>query len=396
MIKTRNIADWLETHWVTPSYSGWLLSGFFLFCFIAATNTMAGWLYIISGIGFALLAIAAILPERILRNIHVRRNPIYPVSAGEPLIVEVGLENTSSQTKTLVQIQDMLPYVLAQPTIAAIEAIPSNSTYVWTYSQPTQHRGVYRWQSVQLRTAAPLGLFWCRRTRLAKAIAVVYPTVLTLTRCPLIDQIGRDVSLQFHSDQRAQTATEGMTRSLRPYRWGDPTRLIHWRSSSRYGELRVRELEVFTGGQSLVVCLDSALYWKTASDSPSGFSEAFEQAVVAATSLYFYAAHQNLDVKLWTAGTGLVQGSQAVLETLAGVKSGEEVNAETLPSLPLVWLTQNPSGLSTLPPGSRWILWNSEESSSDQQSKPTINPKIHTNPGLIIQPDQPLQRQLQS
>ncbi|WP_198007599.1 DUF58 domain-containing protein [Dactylococcopsis salina] len=35
--------------------------------------------------------------------------------------------------------------------------------------------------------------------------------------------------------------------------------MIHWRSSARYGELRVRELELSIGGQYVVICLNSAI-----------------------------------------------------------------------------------------------------------------------------------------
>jgi Uncharacterized conserved protein (some members contain a von Willebrand factor type A (vWA) domain) len=162
MSKATQIAEWLETRWVTPSYSGWLLGGLFIFFFISATNTLAGWLYVLSGVGIALLAIAAILPERILRNIQVHRNPIYPVSVGDNLTIELVLENPTAQPKTLIQIQDMLPYVLGQPVTKVVETIPPHGNYHWVYFQPTQRRGIYRWQTVNLRTAAPLGLFWCR------------------------------------------------------------------------------------------------------------------------------------------------------------------------------------------------------------------------------------------
>ena len=37
------IFDWLETHWATPAYGGWVLIGIGLSFFGAATNTMAGW-----------------------------------------------------------------------------------------------------------------------------------------------------------------------------------------------------------------------------------------------------------------------------------------------------------------------------------------------------------------
>nr|WP_231939937.1 DUF58 domain-containing protein [Dolichospermum compactum] len=53
-----------------------------------------------------------------------------------------------------------------------------------------------------------------------------------------------------------------LLRSLRPYRINDPTRLIYWRTSARYGELRVRELEVITGGQEILIAIDSSFQWQ--------------------------------------------------------------------------------------------------------------------------------------
>lgn len=409
MNTTQRIANWLESRWVTPAYSGWLLSGLALFFFIAATNTLSGWLYVLSGIGIALLAIAAILPERTLRKIRVQRVPIYPVSVGDLLTIELVLENPTAQPKTLLHIRDNLPHLLLEPLksevgiknleqlgTCAIETIAPKSRYTWKYNLPTQRRGVYRWQTVQLRTAAPLGLFWCRRSKPAKATAVVYPTVLPLTQCPLVDQMGRETRLQLNNDRRAQAATEGLTRSLRPYRWGDPTRLVHWRTSARYGELRVRELEVFTGGQELIICLDSAQVWQNSSNRDTTFPEDFEQAVIAAASLYFYACDANLSVKLWTAGTGLIQGNSIVLETLAATRSGETVYAESLPSGPIVWLTQNPLSLSTLPPGSRWLLWTGNHASNYWQADAQAALVEHHFPGRVIHHEQPLQVQLQA
>jgi uncharacterized protein (DUF58 family) len=379
------LATWLESHWILPAYSGWLLGGLSLFFFVAATNTLAGWLYVISGVSFALLGLAAILPERSLRSIKVLRRPIQPVSVGAPLIVELEFQNSTKQPKTLLQAQDLLPFVLGQPARTVIEAIPAQSSFPWIYHYPTQKRGVYRWQTVQLRTAAPLGLFWCRRTQAAPAMAIVYPTVLPLTRCPLIDELGREMSLNFYSNRRTQVATEGLTRALRPYRWGDPTRLIHWRTSARYGEFRVRELEIFTGGQDIIICLDSAQLWQD-----TAIADAFEQAVIAAASLYFYALHHRLSVRLWTASTGLVQGSQPVLETLAAVQAGDVTQPEPVPDQPLIWLTHNVNSLATLPPGSRWVLW------LPNQTEESLSQVRRSSPGLVVQSEQSLQTQLQT
>jgi uncharacterized protein (DUF58 family) len=382
------IADWLERRWVVPAYGGWVLATFAL-CFLAAAiNTMAGWLYVISGVSFALLGMAATLPVRSLRRIHIQRISIPPISAGDQLSVEIELHNSSPQPKTLLQIRDLIPFVLGAPVSDVIETILPGQSYHWVYYQPTQKRGVYRWHTIQLRTGTPLGLFWCRREHHLPATAIVYPTVLPLTTCPLIDEIGQEDSPQYFSpDRRSQAANHDLTRSLRPYRWGDPFRLVHWRSSARHGELRVRELEVFTGGQEVIICLDSASPWD---------AEQFEQAVIAAASLYFYATRTQLSAKLWTASAGLLQGHRVVLEALASVNFGETPGDTAPPDQPIVWLTANSLSINSLPSGSRWLLWPDNSFASKTMVRDTPNGTLRDRPGILIQPEQQLQTQLQS
>ena len=373
--------DWLETHWVTPAYAGCLLGGIAVCFFAAATNTMAGWLYVISGLIFALLGLAAVLPARSLRQIQVRRHPLSPVSVGDDLTIELEIENQTLKPKTLLQVQDILQSELGKPVQTPVEIIAPKSVHQWVYYHPTQKRGIYRWHEVQLRTATPLGLFWCRRSWNAPAVAIIYPTVLPLTHCPLVDELGKEDSAQSYSDRRSHSAAEDLTRALRPYRVGDPTRLIHWRTSARYGELQVRELEVFTGSQEIIICLDSSNKWH--------FDD-FEQAVIAAASMYFYACKSQLNVKLWTAKTGLLHGNQVVLEALAATNAGEDASAGKPPYLPLIWLTQNPVSLDSLPNGSRWMLWPSASSDTDP-----AKPVNRSNLGVVIDTAQSLQRQLQ-
>lgn len=387
------IWNWLERHWVAPAYAGTVLLGLSIFFFGAATNTLAGWLYVMSGVSFALLTMAAVLPLRSLRQLRISRRPIDPISAGDRLSIEILIHNDSDRAKTLLQVQDQLPYVLGPPVKTAIELIDAHSTYRWLYYQPSYRRGIYRWQSVQLRTASPLGLFWCRREQSARAKAIVYPKVLPLSHCPLVDDLGQENSTQLNNDARLQNAVSGLTRSLRPYRWGDPTRLIHWRTSARYGDLRVRELEVFTGGQAVLVGLDTQIPWPVLpptpahTDIPPEKDDAFEQAVIVAASLYFYAGRQSLQAKIWTAETGLIQGNRRVLEVLAATHPQEDLKAEPLPRQPVIWLTCNPASLATLPAGSRWVLWQT----ADGPALPATS-----LPGLIMQTEDPLAMQLQS
>lgn len=377
----KSITNWLETRACAPTYGGWVLAATAICFFGAGINTMAGWLYAISGISFALLGVAAILPPRSLTGLSITRRPMQPVSAGDDLTVELEIRNQTQQPVSLLQVEDILPFVLGKPVQKAIETIPSQGSYRWVYYHPTVRRGVYRWHTVELASGAPLGLFWCRRQRDCAATAIVYPTVLPLATCPLVDEMGQEESKRGDPRGRPlQTATTGLVRSLRPYRTGDPTRLIHWRTSARYGELRVRELEMVTGGQEIVIALDSASNWE---------KENFEQAVIAAASLYFYAKQQQLEVQLWTASTSLIKGDRFVLETLAATTRLEDDSTQVPKSYPLIWLTQNPLSLTTLPQGSRWVLW------PDISSPPEPEVINWEHPGIILQSDRALQPQLQ-
>ncbi|MEM9543872.1 MAG: DUF58 domain-containing protein [Cyanobacteria bacterium P01_E01_bin.42] len=370
--------DWLERHWVKPAYSGGVLLGIAICFFGAATNTMAGWLYAISGIIFALLGLGAVLAARSLSAIQVRRRIIAPISAGDELVLELELENTSDRPRSLLQVYDALPSVLGKAKPTAIETLSPQQTHRITYYHPTERRGVYRWQDVELKTATPLGLFWAIRNRSVPAKAIVYPQVLPLRSCPLVDTIGREESFQTERDRRYQSASEGITKSLRPYRMGDPTRLIHWRTSAKFGNLQVRELEVITSGKEVIICLDSGAPWD---------SEAFERAVITAASLYFYASRCLFSVQLWTAKTGTVQGNRVVLETLAATYIQEEQNSNPPMDPPLVWLSANANSINALPRGSCYLLFG-----DGTQTTVSSHPNLK---GLAIAPDQPLQDQLQ-
>jgi uncharacterized protein (DUF58 family) len=374
MLMLNRVTKWLETNWVTPAYAGWLLAILTICFFGAATNTMAGWLYVLSGVGVALLGVGAVLPARSIRSLTVSREAILPVTAGTELEIALTIHNPTPQVQTLFQVQDLTTLNRLNPPTTTVEQVLPQNAYRWVYRQPTEQRGVYQWSKIGLRSGAPIGLFWCQRYRQAAAIAYVYPQALKLDRCPLLDGIGspdRQIDRQF-SNRHLEAANEGITRSLRPYRYGDSMRSIHWRTSARYGEFQVRELEIDRGGQDVVIYLDSSANWDAAD---------FEQAVIAACTLYFYA-DMRLNVKLWTAGTGLISGTRQVLETLAAVQMAE-LSPTQPPVTSVVCLTSQPQQLELLPPGSRWILWHHDRFTPTSES-----------PGITIEPHQSLQQQL--
>lgn len=366
------LANWMETRWVTPAYSGWLLMGLSIFFFGAASNTMAGWLYVISGTIMAILVIAAVLPQRLLKGLQITRRPIEPVSAGTPIVVEISIANQGKRTKELLQVMDVLPYVLGQPQKTVLETLSPGKRHEWVYSHPTCQRGVYAWKELQFRTAAPLGLFWCRRSHPATAQAVVYPQILPLSRCPLLDNVGETPHVHVEQFARSNQAHEGFTRALRPYRWGDPIRLVHWRTSARYGELRVRELEILTGGEEIIIALDTDSSW-----SP----EAFEQAVITAATLYDYGDRNGMKVGVWTGKSGVVYPRLSVLTILAQVQSSQTAKQSYPHHIPAIWLTSQPSLPNDLADGSQLVYWESqldEASSSPSHSSSTDTPECLT------------------
>ena len=373
--------NWLETHWVTPAYSGWIMLGIGICFFGAATNTMAGWLYVLSGILFALLGLNIAIARKTLRQLKIKRSPINAVSVGDELTIELIINNPTKTAKTLLQIIDQLPSVLSPPVTTTIESIPPQTTITWVYYAHSNRRGIYHWQKLDLKTAAPFGLFYSLRQRQLKTKAIVYPQVLPLKVCPLIDNLGKEETHQRQSERWYQAANEGITKALRQYRFGDPIRLIHWRSSARFGNLQVRELETITGGEEVTIALDNASDWQ---------DEYFEQAVIAAASMYFYASRQQLNVNLWTSETGIIHGSKVVLETLAGVQFGTGTKIAELPSLPLIWLSANTLAFNNLPEGSRWFLFPSK---ATQFTHPSLAGTIYTETeSLSSQLQKPLRR----
>ncbi|MFN9835599.1 MAG: DUF58 domain-containing protein [Pseudanabaena sp.] len=358
--KIKRFFKWLEWRFATPEFIGGMFTALTVFFFMAATNTLSGWLYVISGVSFALLIVGAVMPKRLLAEMVVKRSPIDPVSVDDDLWVDLTIQNTGRTEKRLLEVRDILPEnlsnILQQEVV--IELIAPLQEYHWNYEVKTTKRGVFWFRATEIATSSPLGLFRSRRACPSGNKAIVYPTVLPLDRCPLVDQLGSDTNpRQYSDDHNYSNATEGLTKTLRPYRWGDPTRLIHWRTSAKFGELRVRELEVTIGGQEVAIALDNSVGWEP---------QAFEEAVVAAASLYFYAQKSKLSVRLWTNDTGIVESDRAVLETLAAVNMTTSSTdlLKYLPDLQVVWISHRSDSIGYLPLGSRWLLWQASGQSS--------------------------------
>lgn len=378
----RRWTGWLgrwETRLVGLSFQGALVGAIALFLFGAATNAMAGWLYVMSGLLLALMLVAAVLTARSLGGLTATRSPVAPISVDDIATIDCQITNSTKTARSLLQWIDRPPAPLAVVS-GSIALIPAQGTVTIQSQFRAPRRGIYRWSSLTLRSGAPFGLFWRQQPIAAPAKLVVYPRVWPLAQCPIVDLMGEGEAQNAAGDRALRLGSEGLTRSLRPYRWGDSTRLIHWRSSARFGELQVRELETAATGPDLIVALDSAIAWHP---------EDFEQAVEAAASIYVYASRCYLDPFVWTAATGLVRGRQVVLETLAGTQAGERAQHDR-PSRAVLWLTAAADRVAALPDRSRWLLWLPPGTAL---ASPGTG---RSTPGLSLTRDRPLTEQLQT
>ncbi|MGB3612350.1 MAG: DUF58 domain-containing protein, partial [Elainellaceae cyanobacterium] len=326
------------------------------------------------------------------------------VHAGDALYSTVTIINRQPHPKTLIQAIDPCPDMAlvtdstskqSSPQIA-IANIAGRSRYRWSYKAIAPHRGIFSWPGITLRTAAPFGLTWHCRFCHAPARMTVYPSVIALSRCRMLDGLagaGPQEQPSAGRQQPTSSTSAGLIRSLRPYRWGDPMRLVHWRSSARYGELRSRELEDTLNHRQITIALDQA-DWK-----PSEF----EQAVTVAASLIQYAVDRHLVVQLWTISTGTIANPTAMMEILAQIHSGaREALSPERSSFELggsyVGLTADLIGFSdqigqeASQRCQRWLLWPGAASPSATAAG-TGGPRVARVTSM--QPNQPLQPQIQ-
>jgi uncharacterized protein (DUF58 family) len=94
--------------------------------------------------------------------------------------------------------------------------------------------------TVEVSSAAPLGLLWWRRTLVVHLDA-------PLEIGPRRLEASLD-DLSWSGDSRSADAAPGRAghdtvRSVRPYLPGDAARLVHWPATARWGDVMVREME---------------------------------------------------------------------------------------------------------------------------------------------------------
>lgn len=203
---------------------------------LVLASTGAGWLAVVLALIAGILVAGLGLAWPAARAADVTLRMPSDAVAGRP--VPIGVDVTCSGPFELRIPELCVGWTGApNPGSGSLEVIPP-----W--------RGVLGAYTVEIRSAAPLGLWWWRRrTRfeLTPPLHVAPPP--TRARAPRPYGGGTaqaTLATGAHGDE--------IVRGVREYVPGDPPKLVHWHASARTGTLVVRELEAPSTPAVCVVC----------------------------------------------------------------------------------------------------------------------------------------------
>lgn len=233
---------------IKPSPQALIIVFITIFLFFAATNIQAGWLYIIDSFLISLLIFSIISPISQIRKLKFYRSFSKSIHENEVLDVEVLVENPSKKILSFFLVTEGdIKRINAKPlTIKTKDEkkffidIQPKSSSSFKYQITPNLRGVYAFDSFDVTSYGPFGLFKYTKTIHNEDKVLVVPELPTIGHYFLSGSRLRGFSL---SNRTRASFDASLPSSVRDYRRGDPIKLIHWKSSAKRNNLMVKELE---------------------------------------------------------------------------------------------------------------------------------------------------------
>jgi uncharacterized protein (DUF58 family) len=160
-----------------------------------------------------------------------------------------------------------------------------------------------------------------------------------------------EITSWLDEDYKAKDPGHDELAQLRPYRWGDCMRTIHWRASARMQQMLVTERHN-PHAQSVTICLDTY--------GPSDRrSSRFERLISATATVIDYFCEKGWRIKLvgsWLNGGTLIGNRDQLLDCLALVECNKaKLNPDLIPrDTPCLTFSLDES--LTAPEGSHWQI----------------------------------------
>jgi uncharacterized protein (DUF58 family) len=256
----------------------------------AAVNTGTNLMYLVFGFMLSLIILSGVLSEHVLRRLRITRHLPTRAFAGEPMLIEIGVENLKRRLVSYsVEISDQAVGVTNDRRCYFLK-IPPHGEQSAGYRRVVERRGVLRFRGYRVSTRFPFALFEKWRELDGEGELLVYPAPLP---CTFAEGAAKD-----EGDQSGSARGRGTeTRELREYRGGDEVRSIHWRRTAAIGKPVVREYERETAAV-LSILLDNRC---PESDRP--LCEAFERNVSRAAFVVERALSRGYSVEICARGT---------------------------------------------------------------------------------------------
>jgi len=262
-----------------------------LILYLIATNSGAGWLYVVAAVMGAVVIVSAPLPWWNVRGIEVERRAPVQATAGEPFECVLEIKNTGRLARNLLEVEDRF----AGGTGRAVAVrVGRQKPGILRYTLENPRRGIYPGGEIIVESGAPFGLFYGRRRRQVASGIVVYPRIFDVAGLP------PSAVVDVERGDRSESSTlhrgyGGEFWGVREYRPGDPARLVAWKRSARglpAGRLAVVELAQETH-PPFVIALNL---------DPRAPREAREMVVSMGASLLLFGLREGREVRAY-AGT---------------------------------------------------------------------------------------------
>jgi uncharacterized protein (DUF58 family) len=189
---------------------------------------------------FTLFAIGVVWPIVTLSRVRLSVTAPADAVVGDIVSLRVSIEGRATRVEIRVLDPSGTWWRTAVPTTGVV---PHEAT----------RRGVFDHVRVQIRTAAPLGVFV--RTRQARVALASHihvaprPIAVGVAVKPIPPRV------ESPSDLSVRGSGVDTVRAVRPYVPGDAARLVHWPTSARRGDLAVREHDP-PGNEGLALVVD--------------------------------------------------------------------------------------------------------------------------------------------
>ncbi len=257
---------------------------------LGAVNTGNNLLYLILAMCCSFIVVSGVLSEYTFKGINIQASLPETLYAEEPYPLKLTITNTekwfpSYSLNLICKTDPKAPYEVNQHLY--LFQIPPGTTVEKSVMLTATQRGPLQIRQIHLKTSFPFGFFIKIKNVPVSASALVYPPI-------------REVELPDPTD--ISTEGEGVIGqsgddlySLREFRPGDPLSMVHWKSTAKTGDLRVKEFA--QGGFHSFTLFLNTLDPET--DEQVDF-ETLENRVIETASLAYHLIRRGDEVSLKT------------------------------------------------------------------------------------------------